>query len=60
MLDRTQLEQGLNTEDASLLLDQEAVADEVARDKGWRRPLGWLRRAGQFFFALSFSSLTRR
>ena len=23
-------------------------------------PLGWLRRAGQFFFALSFSSLTRR
>ena len=27
---------------------------------GWRRPLGWLRRAGQFFFALSFSSLTRR
>ena len=29
-------------------------------EKGWRRPLGWLRRAGQFFFALSFSSLTRR
>ena len=28
--------------------------------QGWRRPLGWLRRAGQFFFALSFSSLTRR
>lgn len=27
--------------------------------KGWR-PLGQLRRAGQFFFALSFSSLTRR
>ena len=24
------------------------------------QPLGWLRRAGQFFFALSFSSLTRR
>ncbi|WP_426443056.1 stimulus-sensing domain-containing protein [Bradyrhizobium genosp. P] len=31
-----------------------------SRDRGWRRPLGWLRRAGQFFFALSFSSLTRR
>ncbi|WP_050426153.1 sensor histidine kinase [Bradyrhizobium tropiciagri] len=60
MLDRTQLEQGLNTEDASQLLDQEAVADDLAQDKGWRRPLGWLRRAGQFFFALSFSSLTRR
>ncbi len=27
---------------------------------GWRRPLSWLKRAGQFFFALSFSSLTRR
>ncbi|WP_038380229.1 sensor histidine kinase, partial [Bradyrhizobium elkanii] len=60
MLDRTQLEQGLNTEDASQLLDQDAVAEDLAQDKGWRRPLGWLRRAGQFFFALSFSSLTRR
>ena len=30
------------------------------RCTGWQRPLGWLRRAGQFFFALSFSSLTRR
>ena len=59
MLDRTQLEQGLNTEDASQLLDHEAVADDPT-EKGWRRPLGWLRRAGQFFFALSFSSLTRR
>ena len=28
--------------------------------RGWQRPLGWLRRTGQFFFALSFSSLTRR
>lgn len=28
--------------------------------QGWQRVLGWLRRAGQFFFALSFSSLTRR
>ncbi len=26
----------------------------------WQRPLGWLRRAGQFLFTLSFSSLTRR
>jgi two-component system, OmpR family, sensor histidine kinase ChvG len=38
--------------------------DDVAIDSpqvaGWQRPLGWLRRAGQFFFALSFSSLTRR
>ncbi|WP_319942184.1 sensor histidine kinase [Rhodopseudomonas infernalis] len=26
----------------------------------WRRPLAWVRRAGQLFFTLSFSSLTRR
>ena len=29
-------------------------------EKAWRRPLGWLQRAWQYFFALSFSSLTRR
>lgn len=28
--------------------------------KGWQRPLGWIRRVGQFFFTVSFSSLTRR
>jgi two-component system sensor histidine kinase ChvG len=28
--------------------------------RGWQRPLGWLRRIGQFFFTVSFSSLTRR
>jgi len=28
--------------------------------KGWQRPLSWLKRAGQFLFTLSFSSLTRR
>jgi two-component system sensor histidine kinase ChvG len=27
---------------------------------GWQRPLSWLKRAGQFLFTLSFSSLTRR
>src|SRR6201991_5064257 len=36
------------------------VAVEKPALKGWQRPLGWLRRARQFFFALSFSSLTRR
>ncbi len=60
MLDRTQPEQGLTSEDASQLLEQDLVADDRVQEKGWRRPLGWLRRAGQFFFALSFSSLTRR
>src|SRR3954464_1266012 len=43
---------------APLVLD--GVADEKAAEKSWQRPLGWLRRAGQCFFALSFSSLTRR
>src|SRR6478735_10468564 len=36
-----------------------AVSDKPAL-KGWQRPLGWLRRAWQFLFTLSFSSLTRR
>ena len=35
-------------------------AAESRKPQGWQRPLDWLRRAGQFFFALSFSSLTRR
>ena len=35
------------------------LADDKPAVQGWR-PLSWLRRAGQFFFALSFSSLTRR
>jgi two-component system sensor histidine kinase ChvG len=42
----------------SLVSDDAAAVD--ARAQGWQRLLGWLRRAGQFFFALSFSSLTRR
>ncbi|WP_454624321.1 stimulus-sensing domain-containing protein [Bradyrhizobium cenepequi] len=58
MLDRTQPEPGQTVEDAHALLEQDHVADK-ATAKDWR-PLGWLRRAGQFFFALSFSSLTRR
>jgi two-component system sensor histidine kinase ChvG len=37
----------------------EAAEADDARAKGWR-PLGWLSRAGQFLFTLSFSSLTRR
>ena len=60
MLDRTQSDPTLNHEDASELLDRDRVAEINPGEKGWRRPLGWLRRAGQFFFALSFSSLTRR
>ena len=37
----------------------DGLAVENPPEAGWQ-PLGWLRRAGQFFFALSFSSLTRR
>jgi two-component system sensor histidine kinase ChvG len=60
LLDRTQPDRSLNNEDASERLDRNRVADDDPRAKFWRRPLGWLRRIGQFFFALSFSSLTRR
>ncbi|HLG80306.1 MAG TPA: sensor histidine kinase [Bradyrhizobium sp.] len=38
----------------------EAAEAEASPVAGWRRPLGWLSRAGQFLFTLSFSSLTRR
>jgi two-component system, OmpR family, sensor histidine kinase ChvG len=51
LLDRTQPDPSLNHEDASELLDRDRVADDSAGEKGWRRPLGWLRRAGQFFFS---------
>ncbi len=60
MLDRTQPDAGLNAEDASSALVLDNIALENPPVQGWQRPLGWLRRAGQFFFALSFSSLTRR
>jgi two-component system sensor histidine kinase ChvG len=60
LLDRTQLDPGPNAEDASPSLASESAALERTSPRGWRGPLGWLRRAGQFFLALSFSSLTRR
>src|SRR5262252_5990267 len=41
-------------------LDVDTADVERPPLKGWRRPLGWLSRAGQFLFTLSFSSLTRR
>jgi two-component system sensor histidine kinase ChvG len=50
----------LNAEGASPALVLDDVAFEAPQVAGWQRPLGWLRRAGQFFLALSFSSLTRR
>jgi two-component system, OmpR family, sensor histidine kinase ChvG len=60
LLDRTQPDPSLNAEGASPALVLDDFAVEAPQVAGWQRPLGWLRRAGQFFFALSFSSLTRR
>ncbi|ABA03614.1 signal transduction histidine kinase [Nitrobacter winogradskyi Nb-255] len=66
MLDRTQPDLDPDAEDTSQVLasespaDAESPVDQVERTPYWRRPLEWLRRAGQFLFTLSFSSLTRR
>ena len=59
MLDRTQPDPNLNDEDGSPLAADSAASDSP-RGKGWQAPLNWLHRTGQFFLALSFSSLTRR
>ena len=52
----------MNAEGAlpSLVLEDAATDGAPPQVQGWQRLLGWLRRTGQFFFALSFSSLTRR
>src|SRR5215510_11517036 len=47
-------------EDGLSSLALEAAGVERPPLRGWQRPLGWLSRAGQFLFTLSFSSLTRR
>jgi two-component system sensor histidine kinase ChvG len=60
LLDRTQPDPSLNAEGASSSLVLDTVAAESPPVPGWQRLLDWLRRVGQFFFALSFSSLTRR
>src|SRR3954464_16063108 len=63
LLDRTQPDPSANAEGAALALDDAASIEDAraqVQPQGWQRMLGWLRRAGQFFFALSFSSLTRR
>jgi len=60
LLDRTQPDQNLNTEGGAPALALDSVVIESPALRGWQRPFSWLRRAGQFFFALSFSSLTRR
>jgi two-component system sensor histidine kinase ChvG len=63
LLDRTHPDPGQNADAAppSIVSDvAEGAADETPQVSGWQRPASWLRRAGQFLFALSFSSLTRR
>jgi two-component system, OmpR family, sensor histidine kinase ChvG len=57
LLDRTQPDSNLNAEGVSPGLLR---GSELKPLKGWQVPLSWLYRAGQFLFALSFSSLTRR
>jgi two-component system sensor histidine kinase ChvG len=47
-------------QDGSTSLALEGVALDTPKVRPWMRPLGWLSRAGQFLFTLSFSSLTRR
>ena len=59
MLDRTQPDENQNAGDVASDGVPEHVADDKPAVQGWR-PLSWLTRAGQYFFALSFSSLTRR
>ncbi|HKU08625.1 MAG TPA: sensor histidine kinase, partial [Bradyrhizobium sp.] len=61
MLDRTPPQPGLHAEDAAPSLDRETSAVQTTSVlSGWQRPLDWLQRAWQYFFSLSFSSLTRR
>jgi two-component system, OmpR family, sensor histidine kinase ChvG len=60
LLDRTQPDAGLSADDASPPVVLDTVASEAPPLSGRERLLDWLRRVGQFFFTLSFSSLTRR
>ncbi len=63
MLDRSKADHEGAVAPAAALTERDGSyrdgAAETARP-AWARPLGWLRRAWQYFFSLSFSSLTRR
>ena len=50
----------MNAEDAPASVVPGSAAEDLQPVESWQRPPGWLHRAGQFLFALSFSSLTRR
>jgi two-component system sensor histidine kinase ChvG len=60
LLDRTQPDASLNADDASPPVVLDTFASDSPPLSGGQRLLDWLRRVGQFFFTLSFSSLTRR
>jgi two-component system sensor histidine kinase ChvG len=60
LLDRTQTDRSPEPEAASPALVAEPNSGSPTPVPGWLRPFGWLHRAGQFLFTLSFSSLTRR
>ncbi len=59
MLDRTQPDATLSADDVTTGVVMDTGAAESPALPSWR-PLDWLQRFGQFAFALSFSSLTRR
>jgi two-component system, OmpR family, sensor histidine kinase ChvG len=60
LLARTQPDANLDAEEASPPVVLDTVAAESPPLRGWPWLLDWLSRVGQFLFALSFSSLTRR
>src|SRR5579862_8768631 len=49
----------MSADDVATPIVMDAVSAEHAPATSWQ-PLGWLRKVGQFLFAPSFSSLTRR
>ncbi len=60
MLDRTQPDTSVNADDALPPVVTDTLAAENPPLAAEWQPLSWLSRFGQFIFALSFSSLTRR
>jgi len=60
LLDRTQPDPNLKAAGVSMPRAEDNAAGDQPSAKGWRHPLGSLRRAGSFFFSFTFSSLTRR
>jgi two-component system sensor histidine kinase ChvG len=60
LLDRTLPDASTRADDVMTPVVMDTVATENPPATTSWQPLGWLRRFGQFVFALSFSSLTRR